>query len=310
MKGRYAKASLSTKLSIWDRPTTSAQDIITNRTNDTSNDLKYPSERYKSVKTIGDGSASWIYEGLDTTNNKKVIIKKISKREIWTKELEILKKLTSDQKEEPAKILRYLDYYESYRFSYIITEFYEGRDLFEHIDLNVPYSLRKGLLIGLEMAKCVKVCHDNNVVHLDIKCENYMVRNRELFVDGKPDIILIDFGHADLIVGEPIDKLKRAYTYGTKYYICPEGYYEKISSSKSDIWSLAVCLSLLITGQYPFNATGNGYYDNAMRDDVQLYKSLPDSVVLFLKNSLDSIPFKRPCINDYIESLEIILESI
>src|SRR6185369_14407461 len=125
-------------------------------------------------------------------------------------------------------------------------------------------SMKKGLLLILEMAKCIKECHNNNIVHLDIKCENYMVKSSKVFENKKVNIILIDFGHAEIIPKEEsIDKLRGGYSYGTNYYICPEGYYYKIFSSKSDIWSLAVCSALLLTGDYPYTGDEKEYYINS-----------------------------------------------
>ena len=298
LKGRYAKANISQQLLIHDPPTTSAQDILCLRTNDTSTDTLYPSKRYISVKPLGDGSASLIFEGYDNQEKKKVIIKKISKREYWRKELEVLKRLANS---DSGRLLKYLDYYESQRCSYLITEFYKGFDLFEHIDLNVPYPPKKALTLILEMAYCIKECHDNNVLHLDIKCENYMVKSDRLFEEGKPNIVLIDFGHAEIIPpDQPIEKLRKGYSYGTSYYTCPEGYIERIHSSKSDIWSLAICLSLLLTGDYPYVGKKEEYYRNSVTDNVSLSKDLDPEISELIVDSLNSIPFKRPTIDMFI----------
>lgn len=307
-RGRYAKANVNQQLLIHDTPTTSAQDIICTRTNDTSSDILYPSDRYISVKNLGDGSASSIFEGYDTKDNKKVIIKKISKRDLWRNELEILTKLVNSTSE---RLLKYLDFFESQRYSYIITEFYKGFDLFEHIDLNVPYSPLKALLLTLEMAKCIKECHDNNILHLDIKCENYMVKSDKLFTDNKPNIVLIDFGHAEIIPpNEPIEKLRKGRSYGTSLYTCPEGHFEKIFSSKSDVWSLAVCLTLLITGDYPYVGRTNNYYKNSVIDNISLTKILEPQIVHLLVESLNSIPFKRPSIDLFIKKIIKILANL
>ena len=298
LKGRYAKANISQQLLIHDPPTTSAQDILCLRTNDTSTDTLYPSKRYISVKPLGDGSASLIFEGYDNQEKKKVIIKKISKREYWRKELEVLKRLANS---DSGRLLKYLDYYESQRCSYLITEFYKGFDLFEHIDLNVPYPPKKALTLILEMAYCIKECHDNNVLHLDIKCENYMVKSDRLFEEGKPNIVLIDFGHAEIIPpDQPIEKLRKGYSYGTSYYTCPEGYIERIHSSKSDIWSLAICLSLLLTGDYPYVGKKEEYYRNSVTDNVSLSKDLDPEISELIVDILNSIPFKRPTIDMFI----------
>jgi len=311
IKGRYSKAVINKQLLIHDPPTTSAQDVICIRTNDTSSDLLYPSDRYVSNKNLGDGSASLIFEGFDNQDNKKVIIKKISKREYWRKELEVLKKLSNSTS---GRLLKYLDFFESQRYSYIVTEFYIGSDLFEHIDINVPYSVKKALNLALEMAKCIKECHDNNIIHLDIKCENYMVKSPHLFdkLSLVPNIVLIDFGHAEIIPkNESIEKLRKGYSYGTSYYTCPEGYFERINSSKSDIWSLAVCLSLLLTGDYPYVGRKNEYYKNCVTDNIALGKTeLDPKIVQLFTDSLNSIPFKRPSINQFITRIEQILNTL
>ncbi len=307
-RGRYTKSNLNQQLLMHDPPTTSAQDIICTRTNDTSSDILYPSDRYVSVKNLGDGSASLIFEGYDNQEKKKVIIKKISKNEYWRKELEVLKKLSDSTS---GRLLKYLNFFESQRCSYIITEFYIGFDLFEHIDINVPYPVKKALILELEMAKCIKECHDNNIIHLDIKCENYMVKSDKLFENSKPNIVLIDFGHAEIIEkNESIESLRKGYSYGTSYYTCPEGYFERINSSKSDIWSLAICLSLLLTGDYPYTGKKEEYYKNSVTDNVSLSKDLDSEIISLLIDSLNSIPFKRPSIDQFIKRLTKIIKSL
>lgn len=306
MKGKYHKASLY-KTGFIDYPNTSAQEFMNIRMNDTSKDTTYPNKRFTSIKNLSDGSSSMIYEGINNENGDRIIIKKISKGECWRKELEVLKKL---QYNDSGLLLKFIDFYESNRYSYIITEFHEGFDLFEHIDLNVPYTTEKALLLTLYMAKCIKECHDMNIIHLDIKCENYMVKEGALFKDGKPDILLIDFGHSEIIPeDEPIEKLRKGYSYGTNCYTCPEGYFEKVCSSKSDIWSLGICMALLLTGDYPFKGDEHDYYLNSIIDNVDINIKNND-ILKLLKDSINSFPDKRPNINEFIVRIEEILSFI
>jgi len=316
IKGRYAKANVNQQLLIHDPPTTSAQDILCLRTNDTSSDILYPNTRYVSIKNLDDGSASLIYEGYDNQERKKVIIKKISKKEQWRKELDILKRLSTSKS---GRLLKYIDFFESQRCSYIVTEFYPGSDLYEHINLNVPYSTKKALNLALEMAECIKECHDNNIIHLDIKCENFMVKSDKLFEDSspnnsRPNIVLIDFGHSEIIPkDESIAKLRKGCSYGTKYFVCPEGYYEKFHSSKSDIWSLAMCLCLLLTGDYPYLGHSDEYYKNSSIDNISLTMDVDPEILDLFVDSLNSIPFKRPTIDQFIKrikNIQFILEEL
>jgi len=310
--GRYSKAILKQKFMFYDPPTTSAQELVCVRTNDTSTDTKYPNSRYTAIKNIADGIASTIYEGYDNFTENKIIIKQISKAESWRRELDVLKKL---QNISSDKILKYIDFYESPRTSYIITEFYPGFDLFDHIDLNVPYTTIKGLYLINEMAKGIRECHNNNIIHLDIKCENFMVNNNKLFekniLIGK--IILIDFGHSELLKqDEDIEKLRKGkYNYGTSYYLCPEGYYNNILSSKSDIWSLAVCLSMFLSGDFPFDGRKPYYYNNSLIGNFGFkYQIENPEAELLLKSCLNINPYKRPSINKFIKKVEKILENL
>lgn len=295
MKGRYT---------FKYPPSTSAQDTINIRMNDCSTDTNYPNKRYTSTTSLGEGSASVIYKGIDTHTNKDIIIKKISKKEYWKKELEVLKKLSMNKS---GLVLRYLDFYESSIYSYIITEYHSGFDLFEHIDLNVPYPADKALLLTLYMAKCIKECHDSGILHLDIKCENYMVKSETLFKDKKPDIILIDFGHSE-IIDSNIHKIRYGFNYGTICYTCPEGYYEYAYSSKSDIWSLGICMTLLLTGNYPFHGTEKEYYESSIMDNIKISKKIHnDKIVDLISDSLNSNPHKRPNIDEFIARVESLI---
>jgi serine/threonine protein kinase len=305
VKGMYKKSEIEKPHLFYDNPSTSSQDIICNRVTDTSKDVRYPNDRYVFSKNIGDGSASTIYIGFDNLQNKKVIIKKIKKNEYWRKELEVLK-LIKDKTSD--KILKLVDFYETQKRAYIITEYYTGFDLFEHIDINSPYPEKKGLILIREMAKCIKECHDNGIIHLDIKCENYMVNTTQLFDNDKltGKIVLIDFGHAEYIP-EDIHKIREGYSYGTVYYLCPEGFYENFYSSKSDIWSLGICMSLILTGDYPFLGSEKSYYNNSLFPKIYLSKKISEKSEKLLHSSLNPDSKERPNIDEFISCIDRIL---
>jgi serine/threonine protein kinase len=249
---------------------------------------KHPDVKYKFIRKLGDGSASKIYISENKETGEKVIIKCINKKDEWKSEynvLNTLKDLNSN------RLLKLLDVYETYRFVYIVTEFYDGKDLFDHIDLNVPYPENFAKQMIKEMAVCIKKCHDINIAHLDIKCENYMVDK----MTPNPKFILIDFGHA-----EKIDNtIKKGYSkYGTSFYLCPEGY-DKIFSKKSDIWSLGICTHLILSGDYPFNGDSTEYFRSGK---LNIDKSLSNSAIKFIIRCLEFDPKDRYTIDEVIES--------
>ena len=62
------------------------------------------------------------------------------------------------------------------------------------------------------MAEPIKICHDNNIIHLDIKMENYLVLGKNPL-----KVVLIDFGFA---IDASVTSLKEIL--GTDLYIAPE----------------------------------------------------------------------------------------
>lgn len=245
-------------------------------------DYKHPREKYKFLKKMGDGSASKIYISYSPKDNKQSVTKKIHKSEEWKNELAILKKVSEY---DTDKLLKILDFYETDRYVYLITKFYKGYDLFDHIDINVPIPESQSIPIIKEMAKCIQQSHNIDIAHLDIKCENFMVKSM-----SPPNFVLIDFGHAENIKENEITK---GYSkYGTKYYLCPEGY-DCYYSTKSDIWSLGICAHLILTGEYPYNKNSKTPNRDLKQGKIKLNKKLSQNCRNFLQRCLEVDPQNR-----------------
>lgn len=219
-------------------------------------DITVLDKKYIFDKKINDGSASKIFRYFNTEDGKYYVVKRIHKNEEWKNELKILKNINSD------KLLKVVDNYESFRNVYIVTEYYKGHDLFDYLDVNIPLDESTSKPIFKEIVDCVNECHKNNIAHLDIKFENFMVVSM-----NPPKFVLIDFGHSEYIKNSDYDLVKLGYgKYGTTVYLCPEGN-NHYFSLKSDVWSLGICLYLMLTGDYPFN----GYDDDEYEINVMEY---------------------------------------
>lgn len=253
------------------------------------NKYKHPNHKYKFLRKFGEGSASNIYVSLNKDTNKETITKRISKDDEWKMELKILKLI----KENPTKrLLELEDHYETEKFLYIITKKYEGYDLFDHIDVNIPYDDTNARKLIREMCKCIRDCHKLGVAHLDIKCENFMVLDPHI-----PRLVLIDFGHSEQVS----NGLKKGCSkYGTSYYLCPEGY-DHYYSKKSDIWSLGICAHLILTGDYPFNGCSRKYDKAVCNDELRISPKICQSARDFIGKSLCGNPENRPNIHQLLE---------
>ena len=83
------------------------------------------------------------------------------------------------------------------------------------------------------LLETIKVCHDNNILHRDIKLDNIMFRNSTCKAE---DLVLIDFGHSRFIDQERV----YSYSYGTIEFNSPELLDNHPYTFATDIWSLGV----------------------------------------------------------------------
>jgi len=148
------------------------------------------------------------------------------------------------------------------RTPYLVTEWVEGESL-EQLLKRSPLSSVETASLGAALADAIHSLHLQNVIHLDLKPDNAIVRP-----DGR--IVLIDFGlayHAhfpDLLAEE------RRFTAGSAPYISPEQILGTRADPRSDVFALGVVLYEMATGELPFGvpSTLGGLRDRLWRDPV------------------------------------------
>ncbi|EOA20568.1 hypothetical protein CARUB_v10000880mg [Capsella rubella] len=173
------------------------------------------------------------------------------------------KKLSSQEEKEAVKTeIQIMDHvsgqpnivqikasYEDKNSIHIVMELCGGGELFDKIDALVQshsyYSEKDAAGIFRSIVNAVKICHSLDVVHCDLKPENFLFSSE----DDNANAMLkaIDFGCSVYIKkGETFEKIV-----GSKYYVAPEvleGRYGK----EIDIWSAGVILYILLSGVPPF----------------------------------------------------------
>jgi calcium-dependent protein kinase len=194
-------------------------------------------------------------------------------------------------------IVRLEEVYESESEIYLIQELCLGRDLFDRLDEqpDFHYSEAKCAKLVKQMLSSVRYLHSKNIIHRDLKLENFLFST----TDKDSDLKMIDFGlskhftHVGEIQHECV---------GTPYTVAPEviraEYDEKV-----DIWALGVITYLLLCGETPFGGVDGenlqSVRNNILRGNVQfipeeLWEHVSAEGKAFVKRLLNPVARQRP----------------
>ena len=142
---------------------------------------------------------------------------------------------------------------------YVVMEWIEGVNLAEIIE-RAPLPPEGVARLGAALADAIHSVHLQDVIHLDIKPENFLLR-------PTGEAVLLDFGFArhgrypDLLAEE------KEFAAGSAAYVSPEQLQHDRSDPRSDLFALGVLLYELATGAQPFGRpeTGAGMRDRLWR---------------------------------------------
>ena len=140
-------------------------------------------------------------------------------------------------------ILRLHECFETLDKIYLVLDLCTGGELLDRLHLEHHYSEKVACKLIHTMLAAVRYCHDHNIVHRDLKLENFLFENEEYGAELK----LIDFGLSQHF--EPEEVLHAPV--GTPYYVAPEvldGNYD----ARCDVWSIGVIAYMLLSGSPPF----------------------------------------------------------
>jgi serine/threonine protein kinase len=138
---------------------------------------------------------------------------------------------------------------------YMVMEYLDGKDLDEVVRANGPMPPFMAVDYILQACEAFAEAHSLGMIHRDIKPKNLFLAQT---VDGRPLVKVLDFGLAKTIgaMGD-ISLTATSAVFGSPQYMSPEQMRSaKDVDSRSDIWSIGVCLYELLTTRVPFDAAG------------------------------------------------------
>jgi len=250
----------------------------------------YIGKKYEQGVTLGKGGSCRVVVCTDKASGTKYALKIMSQREkmnceLFEKERDILQMLDHEN------IMTYIEHHVDTANYYIVSELYEGGELFDRIvDQNNPLTETRVSELVRTMLLAIQHCHSKNIVHRDIKPENFVFKS----MDKDSDMVLIDFGCAKQVE----DTTPYKDLVGTPYYLAPESAvgHKYIRTGlvlkSSDVWSIGVIAYVMLTGRPPFNGqTNTDIFQNIIKKPlkfphkVKLSKNFIEFCQLMLKKS-------------------------
>jgi calcium-dependent protein kinase len=239
---------------------------------------------------VGKGAFGEVRRAIHRKTNMTRAIKIIYKEQTEPDEQErLINEVNVLKGLDHPNIMKVMEFYQDDNHFYIVSEFYNGGELFEKINKNGSFSEKEAAHTIRQILSAVFYCHQHKIVHRDLKPENI------LFESKKEDSLLkiIDFGTSKFF--DPNKKMNQKF--GTAYYIAPEVLKRKYNE-KCDIWSIGVILYILLSGYPPFN----GPDDSTIMDKVsqgkydfhhEEWKGISDEAKTFIKKMMEYDVKKR-----------------
>lgn len=180
--------------------------------------------------------------------------------------------------------------YEDKNAVHMILELCEGGQLFDEVCAQGRISERVAARYFRKMVEVVRHCHTLDIAHRDIKPENFLLSKPG--PDGQ--IKAADFGLSQFYRG---GRNFRSLV-GSAYFVAPE-VLQRNYGPQADVWSLGVCLYILLTGLPPFEGTTEEeIFEKILHADVDYsvapWPLLSRSAKDIVQRMLTRDPFKRP----------------
>ena len=195
-------------------------------------------------QTLGSGSYGKVKCARSLKLKMEVAVKMISKKsapkdilnKFLPREIEALRKVEHKNTVKLYEVIHTNDYI------CLVMELAENGDLLDFINSRKYLSEKTARALFTDLVDGISKCHEMNVVHRDLKCEN-------LLLDSQHRLLISDFGFARTLEGKQLLETScGSYAYAAPEVIMGDSY----KGESADIWSMAVILYAMVTGRLPF----------------------------------------------------------
>jgi eukaryotic-like serine/threonine-protein kinase len=213
------------------------------------------SGKFRVERALGQGAMGRVYLAEQTNLGKQVAIKVLHAAMAGDAALE--KRFQREAKSASAlshpNIVQTIDFGKEEGMLFIAMELLAGRDLGKVIRAEWPFTPERLAHIVGQVLGALEEAHDKGIVHRDLKPENIVL----LDVRGEDFVKVCDFGIAKVAAerdGDGSAITMAGMVCGTPEYMSPEQARGDDLDGRSDLWSVAVMLYQMTTGDLPFRA--------------------------------------------------------
>jgi serine/threonine-protein kinase len=190
---------------------------------------------------------------------------------------------------------------------FIVFEYVDGQNLRQLVDRRGPLPIGHAIAVTLQVAKALAFAHQEGLVHRDVKPQNVLLSQT-----GQAKVT--DFGIARALDVQGLTETGTVL--GTSHYIAPEQAHGERVGAGTDVYSLAVVLYELLTGEVPFS--GDNFVAVALRHVNEpapsvrvLRPDVPARLDAALQRAMAKDPHERfGSMGEFVSELEACLDEL
>ncbi|GAA2133174.1 serine/threonine protein kinase [Glycomyces algeriensis] len=208
--------------------------------------------RYRLERLIARGGMADVYEARDERLERTVAVKIITNAAVagfdvkaFANEAKTIARLSH------PNVVAVFDQGVHEGLPYVVMEYVPGTTLRDLLNRRRRLRIDEAVELCVQVLDGLQAAHDAGLVHRDIKPENILLKN-----GGRGDRVkVVDFGLAEAVHG---DRDTGGPLVATAAYVAPELVNGKPATTASDVYSTAILLYELLTGEVPFDGPDSG----------------------------------------------------
>jgi serine/threonine protein kinase len=213
--------------------------------------------RYRLEAVLGEGGMGSVFRATQLAMDRKVAIKLLKPH--LTGDDAALQRFAREaratRKVESAHAVKILDFgVTPLGDYYMVLEYLDGRTVQRELEIDGPFAPARVAHIARQALDALGTAHDQGLIHRDVKPDNLLLMRVGTDADYTK---ILDFGVAKLMQGTASDRSQLALTaagmvFGTPEFMSPEQACGHELDGRSDLYSLAVTMFVMLTGTMLF----------------------------------------------------------